>query len=330
MSALSLSAVVIALAAGVLSWLGTWRLIRLLGDKGVLDRPNPRSSHAAPTPRGGGIAVTGAIVVAWAAIFFTSGALGGNWIVLAAALGLAVLSWRDDRAGLPAPVRLAGHAVAVATSLYAMPGLAGMVGPGLPVLLGYGVVALAWVWFINLFNFMDGIDGLAGGEALSVGIGVAAVVSVAGLDPSLGAMGLALAACAAGFLLWNWQPARIFLGDVGSVPLGFLIGYLLLRLAEAGQWMAALILPLYFLADATITLVRRALAGERVWQAHKSHFYQRAVTRGMSHGLVAVLVLAVNAALIGWAALAALGLGWIMVLAAAACVAALLWVFSWS
>lgn len=316
----------IALCAGLASWLGTWRLIEILAVKGVLDRPNRRSSHTAPTPRGGGIAVTGAVVLSWAAIMFIAGGLGGNWIALAAALGLALLSWRDDRAGLPVLARLAGHAAAVAATLYSMPGIVGWLGAGMPPWLAYIAVAGAWIWFINLFNFMDGIDGIAGGEGLSIGIGVAAVALAAGLDPSLGAMGLALAAAAFGFLMWNWQPARIFLGDVGSVPLGFLIGHLLLRLAEAGQWAAALILPLYFLADATITLGRRALAGERVWQAHKSHFYQRAVARGMSHARVSALVLGANAALIGAAAVAALGFARIGLAAGGAAVAALLYI----
>ncbi len=318
------AAIAIALAAGLLSWLGSWRLIKILGDKGVLDRPNERSSHATPTPRGGGIAVTGAILAAWAAIMAVTGALGGSWAVLAAALGLAMLSWGDDRKDLPVHVRLIGHAMAVAATLYSMPGIGAMSGAWAPAWLAYAAVALAWLWFVNLFNFMDGIDGIAGGEALSVGIGVAAVVLAARLDPSLGAMGLVLAAAAFGFLLWNWHPARIFLGDVGSVPLGFLTGYLLLRLAETGHWAAALILPLYFLADATLTLFRRALKGERVWQAHKSHFYQRAAAGGMSHARITSLALGANAVLIVAAVLAALGFDWVGLATGGVAVAALL------
>jgi UDP-N-acetylmuramyl pentapeptide phosphotransferase/UDP-N-acetylglucosamine-1-phosphate transferase len=316
------------LAAGLASWLGTFGLIHALERTGVLDRPNPRSSHAVPTPRGGGIAVVGAILAAWVAILAAAGALRESWVMLAAALGLALLSWRDDRAGLPVHVRLAGHAMAVLAALWSMPAAGGLFGAWLPAWLGLAAVALAWLWFVNLFNFMDGIDGLAGGEALSLGLGVAAVALLAGADPALGAMGGAAAAASLGFLIWNWHPARIFLGDVGSVPLGFLLGYLLLRLAEAGRWQAALILPLYFLADATITLVSRAARGERVWRAHRDHFYQRAVARGMSHAQVAVLALGCNAALIGAAAVAAMGLGWAGLAGASAAVAVTLWIMA--
>ena len=318
------TAIAIALAAGLLSWLGTWRLIKILGARGVLDRPNERSSHAVPTPRGGGIAVIGAILIAWTAIMAMTGMFRDAWIVPAAALGLAMLSWRDDCQGLPAYVRLIGHAIAVAAALESMPGVGAIFGAWMPAWLAYLVVAGAWIWLVNLFNFMDGIDGIAGGEALSIGIGVAVVAVIAHLDPPLAAMGLALAASAFGFLLWNWHPARIFLGDVGSVPLGFLAGYLLLRLAEAGNWAPALILPLYFLADATITLFRRALNGERVWQAHKSHFYQRAVALGMSHARGTSLALGANALLIGAAAAAASGRVLIGLAAAGATVAVLL------
>lgn len=320
------TAVVLAVSAGLMSWLGAWRLIQVLGDKGVLDRPNERSSHAVPTPRGGGIAVVCAILIAWTAVMLMTGAPHQRWAVLAAAVGLALLSWRDDVEGLPVRVRLGGHVLAVIAALWSMPEVGGLFGRWLPAWLAFAAVAGAWVWFINLFNFMDGIDGIAGGEALSIGVGVAAVAALAGLDPSLWAMGLALAAAAFGFLLWNWHPARIFLGDVGSVPLGFLAGYLLLRLAESGQWVAALILPLYFLSDATITLALRALRGERVWLAHKRHFYQRAVARGMSHAQVAALTLAANAVLIGAAVVAAMGMVWLGLLAAAAAVAVALYI----
>ena len=314
-----------ALLAGLLSWLGAWRLIRVLGRRGVLDRPNERSLHSNPTPRGGGIAVVAATLLAWAAVLLMTGAAHERWAVPLAALALAMLSWRDDVKGLPVRARLAGHVIAVAVGLWSMPGLGALFGPAVPQWLAYAVLALAWVWFVNLFNFMDGIDGLAGGEALGVGLGVAAVAWAAGLDGSLGAMGLSLAAASLGFLLWNWQPARIFLGDVGSVPLGFLLGFLLLRLAEAGQWAAALLLPLYFLADASITLARRALKGEQVWQAHKQHFYQRAVAKGMSHALVASLALVAGAVLIGAAILSAQGLVLAGLALGFAAVAALLW-----
>ncbi|MBV9152819.1 MAG: hypothetical protein JO204_13685, partial [Alphaproteobacteria bacterium] len=162
-----------------------------------------------------------------------------------------------------------------------------------------------WLWFVNLFNFMDGIDGLAGVEAAAIGVGLLLFAAVGSeMDPGLAAAPAAIAAAALGFLVWNWAPARIFLGDVGSVPLGYLLGFLLLDQAARGHWEIALILPLYFLADATITLLRRLLRGERVWEAHRSHFYQRAVQRGFGHAAVVQRVVVANIVLIGcgWAA----------------------------
>src|SRR6202011_3993706 len=125
-----------------------------------------------------------------------------------------------------------------------------------------------------------------------------------GQNPGLAALAAAIVATAAGFLVWNWAPARIFLGDVGSVPLGYLLGFLLLDAAARGHWKLALILPLYFLADATITLLRRLLRGERVWQAHREHFYQQAVRDGLDHGAVVKRVIVADLLLIGcgWAA----------------------------
>ena len=131
----------------------------------------------------------------------------------------------------------------------------------LPAALDMAAAALLWVWFVNLYNFMDGIDGIAGSETAAIGIGLA-LFAIAGIgnDPALAAPAAVIAAAAIGFLVWNWAPARIFLGDVGSVPLGYLLGFLLLAAASRGHWKLALILPLYFLADATITLLRRLAA----------------------------------------------------------------------
>ncbi|MEQ8194752.1 MAG: glycosyl transferase, partial [Rhodospirillales bacterium] len=167
-------------------------------------------------------------------------------------------------------------------------------------------------------NFMDGIDGIAGVETASLGGGIVAVVLLAATDPALAWIGVTLIAGALGFLWWNWHPAKIFLGDTGSVPLGFVLGWLLLTLAAEGQWAAAFILPLYYLADATLTLFRRALRGEKFWQAHREHFYQRAAQRGLGHAHVSLAILAGNVGLIALAAWAATGKTWQPLLGAAA------------
>ncbi|HEV2334994.1 MAG TPA: glycosyltransferase family 4 protein [Stellaceae bacterium] len=270
----------------------------------VLDHPNERSLHAAPTPRGGGIALIGSILVAWLALIVAGAVAPRLVIILFAAALLAAVSWIDDLRCLSPAIRLLAQFVAVSFGMLAlMPA-----GPVLQFWLmpGFDAVAAAllWLWFVNLFNFMDGIDGLAGSEAAAIGIGLLLFAGVgAGSNPGLVGLSGAAAAAALGFLVWNWAPARIFLGDVGSVPCGYLLGFLLLDVARRGYWKIALILPLYFLADATVTLLRRLLRGERVWQAHRQHFYQRAVQRGLSHAAVVRRVIAADLVLIGcgWA-----------------------------
>lgn len=201
----------------------------------------------------------------------------------------------------------AGQAAAVAVALIAVPPPGPYFGGLLPGPFDTVAAALLWVWYINLFNFMDGIDGLSGVEAATTGAGVAVVATLAGLGSVLPAFGLTLAVAVLGFLWWNWQPARIFLGDVGSVPLGFVIGWLLLTTAAHGQAAAAVIVALYYLADATLTLARRALRREKIWRPHREHFYQQAVREGASHARVSTSVLIVDGLLIGLAAAAALG-----------------------
>lgn len=309
-----------AVAAFALSCLGTRALIALLRQRAVLDVPNQRSSHAAPTPRGGGIAVIGAVALAWACLCATGVLPPASLVVAAAMVGLALVSWVDDLRGLSPGFRLLAQFAAVAAGIWALPSGAvfqGWLAPGLDAM----AAALLWVWFANLFNFMDGIDGIAGSEAAAIGLGL---VVVAGADPGVAGPAAAVAAAALGFLVWNWSPARIFLGDVGSVPLGYVLGFLLNRLALGGQWQAALILPAYFLADASITLLRRLLRGERVWQAHREHFYQRAVQQGLGHDAVVLRVVAADIVLIACAWAAARGWGFVALGVAALTVLALL------
>ena len=291
-------ATVVVIAAGIAACLGTRALIPLLRRASVLDRPNERSSHAIPTPRGGGIAVVAASLAAWLVLIAAGMAPATLLAVTAGAAMLALISWLDDLRGLSPAVRFGAQCAAVALGAFALP--EGAVFQGwLPGGLDMAVAALLWVWFVNLYNFMDGIDGIAGSETAAIGIGLA-LFAIAGIgnDPALAAPAAIIAAAAIGFLVWNWAPARIFLGDVGSVPLGYLLGFLLLAAASRGHWKLALILPLYFLADATITLLRRLLRGERVWLPHREHFYQQAVRRGLGHAAVVRRVIAADAILI--------------------------------
>jgi UDP-N-acetylmuramyl pentapeptide phosphotransferase/UDP-N-acetylglucosamine-1-phosphate transferase len=288
------------------TWFATGRVLQALLRHAVLDYPNARSSHATPTPRGGGIAVLGILTVVWAAIAVgANDHQGGMVLVLGFALGL--VSWFDDLNALPVAFRLAAQAGAVALGVWLLLP-AGAVFQGiLPPAADAALTGLVWLWFVNLYNFMDGIDGIAGVETVAVGSGLVAAAAAAG-----GALPLypaVLAAAALGFLRWNWPPARIFLGDVGSIPLGYLSGWLLLAAAAKGMWATALLLPLYFLADATLTLGWRLARREKVWQAHRDHFYQRAARRfggpKGGHRPVVLWVLGVNAILAVLAALAA-------------------------
>jgi UDP-N-acetylmuramyl pentapeptide phosphotransferase/UDP-N-acetylglucosamine-1-phosphate transferase len=280
-------------------------VLALLRDRAVLDRPNPRSSHSAPVPRGGGLAILATLLPAWGVASAMGFAPGAVWPAVLGALVLAALSFIDDLRGLPARLRLAVQLAVIAAVLPTLPH-AGEVFQGfLPHALDLAASALIWLWFVNLNNFMDGIDGIAGTETVSIAGGVLLLALVDERAAALGAapLAVALGASAGGFLVWNWQPARIFMGDVGSIPLGFLLGWLLLGLAGAGLWAAALILPIYYLGDATWTLLRRLARGTRIWEAHREHFYQRAVQSGLDHAAVVRRILLANLLLIGAAML---------------------------
>jgi UDP-N-acetylmuramyl pentapeptide phosphotransferase/UDP-N-acetylglucosamine-1-phosphate transferase len=292
-----------------LSWAAVALILPWLRARQILDHPNERSSHARPTPRGGGLAITPVILLSWLALTLAGHGLPGQATLMAGALGLLILSWRDDRASLPASLRLALQGLAVLAGLLALPAGMLLFQGVLPWWADRLLAGLAWLWFLNLYNFMDGIDGITGIETLCLAAGLIA------LDQAV-PQAAVLAAASLGFLAWNWHPAKIFLGDSGSVPLGYLLGWLLLTLAGHGHPAAALILPAYYLADATFTLVKRASRLEPVWQAHRQHFYQQAVQGGASHATVSRLILAGNILLLGaawwserapWPALAAAG-----------------------
>ncbi|MSO85835.1 MAG: glycosyltransferase family 4 protein [Rhodospirillales bacterium] len=308
----------------VAAFAGTGLAFMLLSWLSLFDHPNERSSHSGPIPRGAGLVVTPVLVAAVGGIgFYGPNAPASAIAVAGLALVLGFVSWRDDRHGLPIPVRLVAQAGAIAAALYVMRDAGPFLGGVLPPWLDLAVAGLFWLWFTNLFNFMDGIDGVAATETVLVGFGAAIVAALAFAPGGLSLIGVSFAAAATGFLWWNWPPAKIFLGDVGSIPLGFLLGWLLLLLAQEGQWAAALILPLYYLADATLTLAGRILRRERFWQAHRQHFYQRAARGRMGHAGVTLAVLAAGVVLIAAAAAAALGFTpW--ALAAAGLVVALL------
>jgi UDP-N-acetylmuramyl pentapeptide phosphotransferase/UDP-N-acetylglucosamine-1-phosphate transferase len=286
---------------------GTHFLIRYLAGRQILDRPNERSSHDVPTPRGGGIAVVGAVAAAWlTGLGFADGPVAPDLVILAAAILLGAVCFLDDLRGLGPLPRLLAQIAAVAPGLWLVSGQGGLFHAFLPPLVDLAATGFLWLWFINLFNFMDGIDGISGVEISAIGIGLAGLAAAGSVGARLLDPALALTAAALGFLVWNWRPARIFMGDVGSIPIGYLIGWLLISAASgpggtATALAACLVLPAYYLADATITLVRRLSRGENVFQAHRQHYYQQAVIRGVGHAVICGWVITADAGLIATA-----------------------------
>lgn len=283
------------IAAALLAWGLTGLAVNALSSQRHRVEPNDRSMHKVPTPAGGGIGIIAAISVLWPVWSWPSGILPK--LLLALALALAVVSWIDDRRDLWPATRLLTQAVVVAIVVAWVPDTWRLL-TAIPLWGDRALLALAWLWMVNLNNFMDGIDGLAASEAMAVGLGYAGVVILAGGDRPFEPLALAIAGASAGYLVWNWHPARIFMGDVGSIPLGYLLGFLMLDLAMRGQVAAALILPMYFVADATITLARRVLAGEKPWHPHRTHFYQRAARGTARQDEVVLRVMLANAVLI--------------------------------
>lgn len=277
----------------------------------LLDVPNERSSHERPTPRGGGLAIAVAFLGAAAvagALALVPGSLA--WGLAAGGAVVALTGWIDDHRNLSARVRFPVQVAAAAGAVAAVGGLPSLSWGGGAVSLGPGGFVLGVVgvvWSLNLFNFMDGIDGIAAGEALSLGLWGGFLLVAAG-DPALAVLAFAAAAAAAGFLPWNWAPARIFMGDVGSSLLGFAVAVLALASENRGAvpLLAWAILYALFIVDATATLVRRALRRERVHEAHRLHAYQRLVRAGWPHGRVSAAVLALNAVLAALAGAAVL------------------------
>ena len=268
----------------------------LLTLNAVMDEPNERSNHQIPVPRGGGIAV---ILSAVSFLFMVA----TPPTLLIAALGIATISFLDDREGVSIKWRLLIQIMAV-TLLFIPNGIVDIYFDG-PIFQGLFspmidkfMAGFLLIGFMNLFNFMDGIDGITGAQTIAIGVGLFILSLFATGIKILGLEGLVLAAAAAGFLMLNWHPAKLFLGDVGSVALGFLLGFLLLQLAAIGYWQAALILPAYYLVDGGLTFLKRLLSGQKVWQAHSQHAYQKAVRAGYSHDWVVKRISFLNVALI--------------------------------
>jgi UDP-N-acetylmuramyl pentapeptide phosphotransferase/UDP-N-acetylglucosamine-1-phosphate transferase len=290
-----LTLVFLGLAAGVATSTGVALVRRWATRRRILDVPNERSSHTRPTPRGGGLAIVAVVLLGLAAgpiagVVAVTAALG---LCVAGAIVVAAVSWLEDLRGVPVGWRLAAHVAAAVLALIGVYSLS----PGVPFAAGRMwssmlVTSACLIWIVgltNAYNFMDGIDGIAGSQAVVAGLGWVALAGRA--DRIETWLGLLLAASSLGFLVHNWRPAKIFMGDVGSAFLGFSFAVLAIigaqhepRLALAG------ILAVWpFVFDTSFTFLRRLHRGENVFQAHRSHLYQRLVLVGYSHRFVTCL-----------------------------------------
>ena len=251
----------------------------------ALAKPNARSSHRTPTPQGAGIAViaatVAAILIAAGLRWFGPGFAAPLPAIITAAVVMAGIGAIDDIHPLPAAPRLLLQAIIVAGVIYTLPDQLRIV-PLLPWWLERLLLVLGGLWFVNLVNFMDGIDWMTAAEVVPL-TATLIVLGVVGALPSYGTLvALALGGAVLGFAYFNRPVAKVFLGDVGSLPIGLLLGWLLLLVAAGGHLAAAIVMPLYYLADATVTLLWRLIRGEPVWKAHRTHFYQRATDRGFT------------------------------------------------
>jgi UDP-N-acetylmuramyl pentapeptide phosphotransferase/UDP-N-acetylglucosamine-1-phosphate transferase len=293
-------AIAAVLSAGIILALRPWL------QRYVLAHPNSRSSHRESTPQGGGIAVIAATIavatgIAGIGLNEPLFDLASLWMVFAATVIITLVGAADDIWTIEVAPRLLLQTLAVSIMLASIPPEL-RVAPILPWWAERMLLLLACLWFVNLTNFMDGIDWMTVAEFVPITVGIGLIGFLGALPVQAVLVAMALCGGLIGFAPFNKPVARIFLGDVGSLPIGLLLSWQLVLLAGKGYVTAALLLPLYYLADATLTLLRRIANREIFWRAHRSHFYQVATDRGFSVPEVIARVFAVNVALVALAA----------------------------
>lgn len=283
----------------ILSFVLTYGLRRYALAKSIIDIPNARSSHTVPTPRGGGVAIVLSFLVSIIALASLSLiSLSELWAMLGSGLCVAALGFLDDHGHVAARWRLLGHFSASLWAVYWLGGMPTITLFGFDVDLGWLGSAFAifyLVWMLNLYNFMDGIDGIASVEAICACLGACLLYWLSGFE-SLVILPLVLAMAVGGFLFWNFPPARIFMGDAGSGFLGVILAMLSLQAAWASTkllWVWLILLGV-FIVDATFTLIRRLVRGDRVYEAHRSHAYQFASRQLGKHLPVTLAVAVIN------------------------------------
>jgi UDP-N-acetylmuramyl pentapeptide phosphotransferase/UDP-N-acetylglucosamine-1-phosphate transferase len=287
-----LKIILIVLALGVCSFLFTYLIIRFALRNKIVSIPNERSLHSTPIPVGGGLAIVVTWYIGITILFFLGIIEQRLYFALISGFILAIISFIDDIIGLKPVIRLCFHFITAILAFILLGGLRQLIIPGLEFnynFLIYPLAVIGIVWFINLFNFMDGVDGFASLEAVTICL-VIFILSGSTIN-------LLLIACVSGFLIWNWPKAKIFMGDVGSTQLGFILVVLGIYFHNIYQFSILnwIMLSSPFWFDATLTLYRRWRNGEKLGEAHRKHAYQRIVQSGFSHLKVNISLLVINA-----------------------------------
>lgn len=279
----------------------TWYLIKYLNAKHIIDNPGARSNHNIPKPRGGGIAT----VIIFSLIYPLFSYLAFNEYYYASILALlvttlGVVGFIDDIKSINVLPRFIAQIIIVALMLFLLFPKSNLL---LPLTFSYVMDKLLLVllvtYFVNIYNFMDGIDGITASNTIAIMIGTLAIIISNNLAlESVLYLNIIITACSLAFLLFNWHPSKIFYGDVGSLVLGLLTAFSLLKITYAGYFWPALLIAGYYLFDATLTIIRRLITGEKIWQAHSKHFYQLAVRKGYTHSQIVIVISIINIILI--------------------------------
>ncbi|WP_375358669.1 UDP-phosphate alpha-N-acetylglucosaminyltransferase [Candidatus Tisiphia endosymbiont of Neophilaenus lineatus] len=279
----------------------TWLLISSLPSFGVVDIPNLRRVHSRITPRGGGLAIVIVVIIALIAYeYFSTKTLINSIKIVPLLLIISSISFLDDLISIPIFVRLIFHIICstIAIFLFLFPVV--LFHHELPLYIDFMLSIIGLIIFLNIYNFLDGIDGISGAESIHLSITIL-ILCYLKSDIIINinfiiVLNIIILACSIGFLIFNWHPAKIFLGDVGSISLGFLLGLCLLLISASSVhlFVASSIASLYYLADGGLTILIRLVNKEKIWQPHLKHFFQKAVRNGKSHKEVVSRIIICN------------------------------------
>jgi UDP-N-acetylmuramyl pentapeptide phosphotransferase/UDP-N-acetylglucosamine-1-phosphate transferase len=279
-------------------------LISFLNKKNIMDTPNKRSFHKKPTPIGGGWAIILTTLPIIIAFSIYQGIFLNTIPLIIGALILITVSWKDDTKSINPFIKLPCQIVAIMIAMNFLPEGPIFFNGLLPIWIERICIFFAWLWFTNLYNFMDGIDGITGSETACICTGILLLSFLIFIPTNILLLSSILLGASLGFLLFNWQPAKIFPGDIGAIFLGYTIAYILLSLAIEGHIIIAIILPLYYLMDATIVILKRLIKKEKIWQAHQQQYFHKSVKEmNRSHYMTTTIIIICNLCLISLAML---------------------------